>query len=280
MCWVNNMRKYNPTSPGRRAGEVIDWRKLLTKKEPEKALVFGFHRAQGRNNYGRITTRHKGGRVRALYRVVDFMYDKKDIPAVVESLEYDPNRSGFIALVKYHDGERRYMLAPQNLAVGAKVLVSEKAPIEAGSRTVLRNIPVGTFVYNVELHPGRGAVLVRSAGIGAQVLATEGGLTTLKLPSGEIRIVPSLGWASIGMVSNPEYSFMTIGKAGRNRRRGIRPTVRGTVMNPRDHAHGGGEGKTQLGLRRPKTPWGKTARGVKTRKKNRKSNKFILQRRK
>src|SRR3989344_8362617 len=189
------MKKYNPTSPGRRSAEIIDWRKLLTKKEPEKRLIFGFHRAQGRNNYGRITVRHKGGRVKALYRVVDFIYDKKDIPAVVESLEYDPNRSGFIALIKYQDGERRYVLAPQNLAVGAKVIVSEKAPIESGSRTVLRNIPVGTFVYNVELRPGRGAVLVRSAGIGAQILATEGNSTTLKLPSGEIRIVPSSGWA-------------------------------------------------------------------------------------
>ena len=178
-CLISGMKKYNPTSPGRRSGEIVDY-SMLTKKEPEKQLVFGFHRAQGRNNYGRITVRHKGGRVRALYRAVDFMYDKKDIPAVVEALEYDPNRSGFIALVKYQDGDRRYMLAPQNLAVGAKIIVSEKAPIETGSRTVLRNIPVGTFVYNIELLPGRGAVLVRSAGIGAQVLATEGNSTTLK----------------------------------------------------------------------------------------------------
>ena len=252
---------------------------MLTKKEPEKRLVLGFKRAQGRNNYGRITTRHKGGRVKALYRFVDFMYDKKDISAVVEALEYDPNRSGFIALVKYKDGERRYILAPQNLAVGSQILTSEKAPIEVGSRTILKNIPVGTFVYNVELHAGRGAELIRSAGSGAQVLANEGGRTTLKMPSGEIRLIPSSAWASIGMVSNPERYFMTVGKAGRNRHRGIRPTVRGKVMNPRDHPHGGGEGKTQLGLRRPKTKWGKTAKGVKTRKRNKKSSKFILSRR-
>lgn len=272
------MKKYRPTSPGRRAGEIVDY-SALAKKEPEKRLVFGFKRAQGRNNYGRITTRHKGGRVKALFRKVDFMYDKKDVPAIVEAIEYDPNRTGFIALIKYADGERRYILAPQNLISGSRVIASEKAPIEIGSRTVLRNIPVGTFVYNVELHAGRGAEIVRSAGSTAQVIANEGEFTTLKMPSGEIRMVSSSCWASIGTVSNPERYFMTVGKAGRNRHKGIRPTVRGKVMNPRDHPHGGGEGKTQLGLRRPKTKWGKTAKGVKTRKRNKKSNKFILQRR-
>jgi len=272
------MKKYKPTSAGRRSAEIVDY-SALTKKEPERALVFGFQRPQGRNNYGRITVRHKGGRVKALYRAVDFLYDKKDVPAVVEAVEYDPNRSGFIALIRYRDGERRYILSPQGLKTGDRVFVSENAPIEPGSRTMLKNIPVGMHVYNVELHPGRGAALARSAGIGAEVLAHEGEYTNIKLPSGEIRKVSTTSWASIGAVSNPEHSFMTVGKAGRNRHRGIRPTVRGSVMNPRDHAHGGGEGKTQLGLRRPKTPWGKTARGVKTRKHNKKSNKFILHRR-
>ncbi|MBI2637545.1 MAG: 50S ribosomal protein L2 [Candidatus Sungbacteria bacterium] len=272
------MKKYKPTSAGRRAGEIVDF-SSLTKKEPERSLVHGFHRAQGRNNYGRITTRHKGGRVKTLYREVDFMYDKKDVSATVEALEYDPNRSGFIALIRYADGERRYVLAPQQMKPGSTVIISEKAPIEIGCRTMLRNIPIGTFVYNIELKPGLGSQMVRSAGIGAQVLAHEGDHTNVKLPSGEVRRIPSISWACIGMVSNPEHSFMTIGKAGRNRHLGIRPTVRGSVMNPRDHPHGGGEGKTQLGLRRPKTPWGKTAKGVKTRNRKRKSNKFILSRR-
>jgi len=272
------MKKYKPTSPGRRQGEIVDL-SVLTRSEPHKALTSGFWRARGRNSFGRITTRHKGGGVKRLFRQIDFIYDKRDIPAVVESVEYDPNRSSFIALLKYADGERRYVLAPQGVTIGSRCITSENAPIELGSRTVLKRIPPGTFVYNVELQKGQGAKFARSAGSGAEVLAHDGPYSNLKLPSGEVRRVFSEGFASIGVLSNPEHNLMTIGKAGRNRRLGIRPTVRGSVMNPRDHPHGGGEGRTQLGLRRPKTPWGKTAKGVKTRNRKKKSWKFILSRR-
>lgn len=272
------MRKYSPTSPGRRQGEMIDLA-LLTKKEPEKGLVFGFKHAVGRNSMGRITTRHKGGGVKRLYRVIDFKYEKKDIPATTEALEYDPNRTCFIALVRYADGERRYVLAPADFSVGSKFIVSAKAPIVIGNRLPLKSIPVGTFVFNVELTPGKGAQLVRSAGASAQVVAVEGEYAQLKMPSSEIRMVPSASWATIGSLSNAEWSFMTVGKAGRNRRWGIRPTVRGSAMNPRDHPYGGGEGRQLRGTRRPKTKWGKITGGVKTRKKRR-SDRFILQRRK
>lgn len=275
------MKKYRPTSPARRQMEIIEYRKVLSKKDPEKSLVFGFKRDVGRNSQGRITTRHKGGGVKRLWREVDFLYDKKDIPARIVSVEYDPNRTGFIALLVYRDGEKRYVLAPQNLKVGNEVLVSENAPVEVGNRLPLKKIPVGTAVYNVELARGRGAQLVRSAGSSAVVLAHEGDYTHLQMPSKEVRMVRSENWASVGSISNPEHSFMTIGKAGRARLMGIRPTVRGTVMNPRDHPHGGGEGRTQRGRRRgPATPWGKPARGVKTRKRKNRSNIYILSRRK
>lgn len=272
------MKKYNPTSPGRRGMEIVD-RSMLTKSAPQKALTFGFHRAKGRNSQGRITTRHKGGGVKRLYRNIDFLYDKKNVPARIEALEYDPNRSSFIARVVYRDGERRYILAPQGVTVGSSFEVSENAPIEVGFRTRLKNITVGTFVYNIELTEGRGAQLARSAGIGVQVLAQDGDYTNIKLPSGEVRRIPSKNWASIGMLSNPERRYQTTGKAGRNRLRGIRPSVRGTAMNPRDHPHGGGEGRTQRGMASPKTKWGKLARGVRTRKKKKKSSKFIVSRR-
>lgn len=253
---------------------------VLTKKIPEKSLTFGWTRSVGRNNQGRVTTRHKGGGVKRRFRVVDFRYDKMDIPARVAALEYDPNRSGFVALLIYRDGEKRYVVAPQNLMVGQMVVTSLKAPIEVGNRTPLSRIPIGTMVYNIELERGRGAALARSAGVGAVITAQEGTHTSLTLPSGEIRMVNSSGWASIGAVSNPEHALMTIGKAGRSRHLGIRPTVRGSAMNPRDHAHGGGEGRALIGRRRgPQTPWGKPARGVKTRRRNAKSWKFILQRR-
>ncbi len=275
------MKKYKPTSPARRQAEVVDWKNIVTQKEPHVSLTFGWKRAVGRNNKGRITTRHKGGGVKRLWRVIDFKYDKKDVPAQVVSLEYDPNRTSFIALVQYRDGERRYILAAQNLKVGTEIVVSEKAPFEIGNRTVLGRIPVGTMVYNIELEKGRGAQLVRSAGTGAIVLAQEGASTNLQLPSKEVRIVPSNVWASIGALSNSEHNYMTIGKAGRSRRLGIRPTVRGTAMNPVDHPHGGGEGRSLIGRRRgPATPWGKPARGVKTRKKRKKSDSYILTRRK
>ncbi|MEK7099028.1 MAG: 50S ribosomal protein L2 [Patescibacteria group bacterium] len=274
------MKKSSPTSPGRRQAEFIEWRRLLTGVQPYKPLTSGRHRSVGRNSAGRITVRHKGGGAKRLWRDVDFHYDKKDIPGRIESIEYDPNRSGFIALVLYCDGERRYVLAPQGLARGREVITSVTAPVEIGNRLPLGKIPVGTMVYNVELERGRGAVLVRSAGAGAVVLAQEGGYTHLQLPSKEVRMVRSENWASIGATSNPERMFMTIGKAGRARHMGIRPTVRGTAMNPVDHPHGGGEGRSLIGRRRgPATPWGKPARGVKTRKRKKKSNRFILSRR-
>lgn len=274
------MRKYPPTSPARRHAEFIDYRSVITKREPEKRLTFGFKRNVGRNSRGRITTRHKGGGEKRLWREVDFKYNKVDIPARVEAIEYDPNRTSFIALLSYKDGEKRYVLAPQGLKIGQEVITSESASADIGNRLPLKKIPIGATVYNVELQKGRGAELVRSAGVGAVVIAQDGEFTNLKLPSGEIRRIFSDNWASIGALSNPEHMFMTVGKAGRSRHMGIRPTVRGTAMNPVDHPHGGGEGRTLIGRRRgPATPWGKPARGVKTRKKNKKSNKFILQKR-
>ena len=275
------MKRYHPTTPSRRQMEVIAYRQYLTPKGPERSLSFGRKRDVGRNSAGRITTRHKGGGVKRLWREIDFFYDKKNIPARVVSIEYDPNRTAFIALLIYRDGERRYVLAPQHLKVGSEVTTSGNAALETGNRLPLKKIPVGMFVYNVELEYGRGAQMARSAGSGAVVLAQEGAYTHLQLPSKEVRMVRSENWASIGTVSNPEHSFMTIGKAGRSRHMGIRPTVRGTVMNPRDHPHGGGEGKTLIGRRRgPATPWGKPARGVKTRKRKKRSSLFILSRRK
>ena len=271
------MKKYSPTSPARRHAEMFSTR-LLSHREPEKSLTSGVKRSVGRNNAGRITVRHKGGGVKRLYRHVDFSYDKKDVPAVVETLEYDPNRTSFIALVRYADGERRYVLAPQGWSIGSHFLVSAKAPAEVGNRLPLSEIPVGTFVYNIELTPGKGGQLVRSAGVGAEVLATEGKYVQLRMPSGEIRMVLAGNWATIGSLSNQEWSLMTIGSAGRQRRRGIRPTVRGTAMNPRDHPYGGGEGGQPRGTKRPKTAWGKITGGVKTRK-SKPSDQFILKRR-
>lgn len=275
------MKRFSPTSPARRQAEYIDWKSVVTKKEPEKRLAFGRKRHVGRNSFGRITTRHKGGGAKRLWREVDFLYDKKDVPATIVSVEYDPNRTSFIALVVYRDGDKRYILLPQGLAVGSKVVSSEHAPFEVGNRMPLSKIPVGTFVYNIELTKGKGAQLVRSAGSNAVILAQDGDYTHIGLPSKEVRRVWSENWASIGALSNSEHKFMTIGNAGRARHMGIRPSVRGTAMNPVDHPHGGGEGKAPIGRRRgPATPWGKPARGVKTRKKKNRSDKFILQRRK
>ncbi|MEK7082052.1 MAG: 50S ribosomal protein L2 [Patescibacteria group bacterium] len=274
------MKRYSPTSPARRQAEHIGWRALLTRGRPEKSLTRGRHRHVGRNSAGRITTRHKGGGVKRLWREIDFLYDKKDIPARVETLEYDPNRSALIALLVYRDGEKRYVLAPQNMPVGSEVIASASARVSPGMRMPLANIPIGTMIYNIEAEKGRGAVLVRAAGSGAIVLAQEGGTTHIQMPSREVRVVRSENWASVGALSNPEHGFRTIGNAGRARRMGIRPSVRGTAMNPVDHPHGGGEGRTLTGRRRgPATPWGKPARGVKTRKKKKKSERFILQRR-
>ncbi|MBI3442853.1 MAG: 50S ribosomal protein L2 [Candidatus Sungbacteria bacterium] len=275
------LKKYPPTSPARRQAEFVNWRKTLTKTDgPEKKLTSGRKRDVGRNSQGRITTRHKGSGVKRLWREIDFKYDKIRMPARVMSLEYDPNRSSFIALIQYLDGERRYVLAPQGIEQGSIVMTGPDAPIEPGNRMPLHKIPVGTMVYNIELQAGHGAQIARSAGVGALVLAQEGGHANIQLPSKEVRVVHGQNFASIGALSNPMHRFMTIGAAGRNRRKGVRPSVRGTAMNPVDHPHGGGEGRTQVGRRRgPATPWGKLARGVKTRTRKKTSSRFILSRR-
>jgi large subunit ribosomal protein L2 len=274
------VKKYKPTTPARRGMTSVDY-SVLTKKKPEKKLTKKLVKKAGRGYRGRITTRHRGGGHKRKYRLIDFkQLDKMDIPAKVVSIEYDPNRSCFIALVNYKDGEKRYILAPDGLKVGQEVICQEKAPLKIGNRLQLKNIPVGSQVYNIELTPGKGGQLIRSAGSAAQVMAHEGGYTHLKLPSGEVRMVKDNGWASLGQLSNPEHNTVVIGKAGRSRWLGRRPTVRGSAMNPCDHPHGGGENRQPIGLRKgPKTPWGKLAYGVKTRKKKKASDKLILKRR-
>ena len=275
------IKKHRPVTPGRRDMTSINYRGKLTTKTPKKSLTKGVKRSVGRNNQGRITTRHKGGGNKRLYRDIDFKYFKKDIPAKVSSIEYDPNRSGFIGLVTYADGEKKYILLPQSVKVGDEILVSENAPIRPGNRVPLHKVPIGTFVYNVELRPNGGAKIGRSAGNYVEVIAQDDGVTNLKLPSTEVRKVVSTAWASIGEVSNPEYRLQNRGKAGRSRHRGIRPTVRGSAMNPVDHPHGGGEGRQGIGLRRgPKTRQGKLAYGVKTRRPKKYSNNAIVSRRK
>lgn len=255
------IKTYHPYTHSRRHMQTADF-SALARKEPEKALTRGGKRAVGRSR-GRISVRHKGGGAKRLLRAVDFRLEKRNVPARVEALEYDPNRSAWIALVCYRDGERRYMVAPDGLKPGDEIITSQDAPLTPGNRLPLGNIPVGTFVYNLELLPNTKATLVRSAGSTAQVLAHEGAYTHVALPSKEVRKIHSRGWASVGAVSNPEHGAITIGKAGRVRHQGVRPTVRGSAMNPVDHPHGGGEGRTGIGLKRPKTPWGKPARGVK-----------------
>ncbi len=276
------MKKYNPITAGRRQMTGIEYSKILTKKEPEKALILSLKKNAGRGNTGRITVRHHGGGAKQLYRIVDFKQEKIDMPAKVVSLEYDPYRTAFIVLIQYKDGEKRYILAPQDLKVGDEIICSEKASLSPGNRMKLKNIPVGTFVHNIEIEPGRGGKMARSAGTMIKVLAQESGFTHLEMPSSEIKKVRDECFASIGVVSNPEHSFVVIGKAGRKRLMGWRPTVRGTAMNPIDHPHGGGGsgGKTTIGMKHPKTPWGKPARGVRTRNKKKWTGKFILQRRK
>lgn len=252
----------------------------LTKKKAEKRLIGRKYKTGGRDNTGGLSVRHKGGGHRQKYRMIDFKRDKRDIAATVASIEYDPNRSAFIALLNYSDGEKRYILSPQNLKVGDKLISADKAPFQVGNHTLLGNIAVGNFVYNIELEPNKGGQIVRSAGSFAQILAHEGKFTHLKIPSGEVRKVLSLARATIGQVSNPDHNTVVIGKAGRNRWRGKRPHVRGSAMNPVDHPHGGGEGAQPIGLRKgPKTPWGKLAFGVKTRKAKQSDN-SILKRRK
>ncbi len=260
---------------------TLPYRELLSGDAPHKPLMKKKKRQGGRNAFGRITTRHQGGGHKRRLRDVDFMYDKKDIPAKIETVEYDPFRSAFIGLALYRDGARRYVILPKEVGVGASFIVSENAPLTLGNRLPLGKIPVGTFVYNVELSPGAGAVLARSAGNAAEVVAHDAGYAQLKLPSSEIRKVSDLAWASIGTVGNEEYNLVVIGKAGRSRWMGIRPTVRGTAMNPVDHPHGGGEGKQGRGLKRAKTMWGKpSGKGQKTRTPKKYSNKLIISRRK
>jgi len=253
--------------------------KLLTKKKPEKRLLLPLKKRAGRGVTGRITVRHRGRGVKRLYRIVDFGQEKLGIPAKVIALEYDPNRSAFICLLEYQDGEKRYRLAPKDLKVGDEIICQEITEIKIGNRMKLKNIPVGTQVYNIELEPGKGGKLIRSAGTSAKVLAQEGAFTHLEMPSKEIRKISAECFASIGQVSHPGKRFEKIRKAGRRRLKGFRPTVRGTAMGPADHPHGGGEGRAPIGLKHPKTPWGKPARGVKTRKRKW-TDRYIIKKRK
>ncbi len=272
------VKNYKPTSAARRNMSVTDYQSL-SKDGPERSLLAPKNKNAGRNSNGRITVRHRGGGNRKKYRIVDFKRQKHDMQATVLGVEYDPNRSAFIALVQYEDGEKKYILAPHGLKAGDKVVSGETADIKPGNALPLKSIPVGTFIHNVELYPGKGAQLARAAGIMAQLMAKENGMALLRLPSGELRNVPETCMASIGQVSNIDHENMKIGKAGRKRHMGWRPTVRGSVMNPNDHPHGGGEGKSPVGRPGPVTPWGKPTLGYKTRKKHQRSDQFIVKRR-
>ena len=272
------MKLYKPTTPGRRGMSVIDY-SGLSKVEPEKSLLAPMNKKAGRNSYGRITVRHRGGGNRRKYRIIDFKRNKTGVPATVLTLEYDPNRSAHIALVQYEDGEKRYIVAPVGLKVGDVVTSGEEADIKPGNALPLSNIPTGTFIHNVELYPGKGAQLARSAGTMAQLMGKENKMALIRLPSGEMRNVPLNCMATIGQVGNVEHENVKIGKAGRKRHMGWRPTVRGSVMNPCDHPHGGGEGKSPIGRPGPVTPWGEPALGYKTRKTHNRSDKFIVKRR-
>jgi large subunit ribosomal protein L2 len=269
---------FKPTTASRRNMSVMDY-SMLTKKAPEKSLLDTVSNKSGRNSYGRITVRHRGGANRRKYRIIDFKRQKSDVPAKVLSIEYDPNRSAFIALVQYEDGDKSYIIAPDGLKVGDTVVSGAAADIKPGNALPLENIPVGTFVHNVELYPGKGAQIARAAGIMAQLMAKENGLALLRLPSGELRNVPIACMATIGQVGNVDHENMKIGKAGRKRHMGWRPTVRGSVMNPNDHPHGGGEGRAPIGRPGPVTPWGKPTLGYKTRAHHNRSDKFIVRRR-
>lgn len=272
------IKSYKPTTPSRRQMTVTDY-SGLSKVDPEKSLLAPLKKHSGRNNTGRITVRHRGGGNRQKYRIIDFKRDKTGMDATVLTLEYDPNRSAHIALVQYEDGEKRYIVAPHTLKVGDIVRNGADADIKPGNALPLANIPVGTFIHNIELYPGKGAQLVRSAGNTAQLMAREGAYALIRLPSGELRKVPVGCIATIGQVSNIDHENVKVGKAGKTRHKGFRPTVRGSVMNPNDHPHGGGEGKSPIGRPGPVTPWGKPALGYKTRKKHNRSDKFIVKRR-
>ena len=272
------IKVYKPTTPGRRGMTVTDY-SGLSKVAPEKSLLRPLKKHAGRNNTGRITVRHHGGGNRRKYRVIDFKRDKTDMPAKVLTLEYDPNRTAHIALVQYEDGEKRYIVAPHDLRVGDTILSGAAADIKPGNALPLSSIPVGTFIHNIELYPGKGAQLARSAGVMAQLMAKENGMALVRLPSGELRNIPEICIATIGQVGNVDSENVNYGKAGRRRHMGWRPTVRGSVMNPCDHPHGGGEGKSPVGRPGPVTPWGKPALGYKTRAKHNRSDKFIVKRR-
>src|SRR6476469_163372 len=272
------IRSYRPYTPGTRQRTVSDFDEI-TRSEPEKSLTISVHRAKGRNNRGVITTRHRGGGHKRLYRIIDFRRDKRSIPARVMSVEYDPNRNARIALVHYRDGEKRYILHPLGLKVGTVIVAGPDAPIEVGNALPLSNVPLGTGVHNVELVPGKGGQIVRAAGATAQVVAKEGAFVTLRLPSGEVRLIRRECYATIGQVGNTEARNISLGKAGRKRHLGRRPEVRGSVMNPVDHPHGGGEGRAPIGRSGPVTPWGKPALGYKTRKKRKLSDALIVRRR-
>ena len=272
------IKTFNPYTPSRRNMTTLDFAEI-TKDTPEKSLTVSLKKNAGRNNQGKITVRHQGGGSRRKYRIIDFKRNKDGVPAKVVSIEYDPNRTANIALLNYADGAKAYILAPVGLKVGDTVMNGAEAEVRVGNCLPLENIPVGTEVHNIELYPGKGAQLVRAAGNTAQLMAKEGKYATLRLPSGEMRMVPIVCRATVGQVGNIEHGLVNIGKAGRKRHMGIRPTVRGSVMNPNDHPHGGGEGRAPIGRSGPSTPWGKPALGLKTRKKNKASNKMIVRRR-
>ena len=272
------IKTFNPYTPSRRAMTMLD-NVEITKATPEKSLTKSLKKTAGRNNQGKITVRHHGGGSRRKYRIIDFKRNKVDVPATVKSIEYDPNRTANIALISYADGEKAYILAPSGLKVGDVLMNGENADVKVGNCLPLSAIPVGTEIHNIELYPGKGGQLVRAAGNVAQLMAKEGKYATLRLPSGEMRMVPIVCRATIGVVGNGDHSLINLGKAGRKRHMGIRPTVRGSVMNPNDHPHGGGEGRAPVGRPSPMTPWGKPAMGLRTRKKKKQSNKLIIRRR-
>jgi ribosomal protein L2, bacterial/organellar len=273
------IKKYKPTTPGRRGMTTLSFEELTTNK-PEKSLLEPLPKNSGRNNTGRITTRHQGGGHKRQYRIIDFKRNKDDIPAKVSTIEYDPNRSANIALVTYADGEKRYILAPKGLTVGTSIMSGANADIVVGNALELKDMPDGTFIHNIELKPGKGGQLARSAGVSAQILGSEGKYVLVRLASGEVRKILANCRATIGQVGNEDHSLVNIGKAGRSRWMGIRPTVRGSAMNPNDHPHGGGEGRSPIGRKSPMTPWGKKAMGLKTRKKKKASSKLIVRSRK
>ncbi|MBU1087266.1 MAG: 50S ribosomal protein L2 [Candidatus Omnitrophica bacterium] len=272
------IKRYKPTTPSLRWTTGSDFAEI-TKSKPEKSLTVALKKSGGRNSNGRITCRHRGGGHKRRYRIIDFKRDKRDMAATILSIEYDPNRSSRIALVQYQDGEKRYIIAPLEIKINDQIMSGENVEIKPGNALPIKNLPLGTFIHNIELLPGRGAILARSAGTSAQLMAKEGKYAHIKLPSGEIRLVPTNCYAVLGQVGNPDHEKISIGKAGRKRWMGIRPTVRGAAMNPVDHPHGGGEGKAGQGNPHPVSPWGKPTKGYRTRKGKKASSKFIIKRR-